>query len=788
MSLRSVVLRRVRLRNILSHENTEITFEPGLTAIVGPNGAGKSTIIDAIVYALLSKRGTVRGSRKSDMLRLGASEGEIEVELDVGGVRYVIRRVVRASGSDDAQLLYVDQGKTKLVASGVESVTRYVLEEIFGVPSPEAIRYTIVARQDELTKLLDLKPAERKDAILKLLGLQDLEKAREVLRPAIRNLEALRGRLDEVSRNVSKLEARAKSISMEIDRVLKQMEAVSKEVEEARKRKEFLELVRDIALKVVELREKARLVEELRSVEEDLSKLKRVLEVEPLVRSIDVGEARARLRDLAEVSKRLKELRARKEEIDVVIDGVCRELELLGIARECNEDNVDDIVRSALDEVRKSIARIEAELRVVSESKNVVVDSNECPVCRRPLGEELRKSILSELSDREARLGKELERLKSIESKLSMLYAKARKLRSSRIEIVSKIEEFVSKLEELTREAREILRKAKSVREEVERILGDDVSTCSSVKSHVDFIQCVQDLVKNARGRFMTLEERRRELYSKLEGVDVATLLRDLEILEGRLRDLGVDPSQLDLKSLESEYRRHLDRVRELESKLVALRQRLSDLEKQREETVRELEELRSEYERLSKEIELLPILSYIHDRVLGRDGILARELTKMARRIVQSYANAVLRSLGLDLSIEITPEFDIVVRSGSGEISIRSVSGGEKTAIATALRMALAYAVMGRVPGFFILDEPTAHLDAERREVLFDLIKKVSQALPQVIVATHDIEVIEKADRVIEVFKVGTKSVVRYLSPTESTALQNTLAPASTSPSTVRG
>ncbi len=770
--MKTIVLRRVKLRNILSHESSEVVFEPGLTAIVGPNGAGKSTIIDAIVYALLvGRRGSVRGSRKSDMVRYGASEGEIEVELDVGGTRYVVKRIVRATGSDDAQLVYVEQGKLRIVASGVDAVTKFVLEEIFGVPSPEAIRYTIVARQDELTKLLDLRPAERKDAILKLLGLQDLEKAREVLRPAIRNLEALRGRLDEISRNISKLESKLRSIDSEISSSSKELEKCSKEVEEARKRIEFLEVVRDLALKYFELRDKAKLIEELNEIETELSKIKRVLSLEQWVRSFDVGIARARLRDLSDCKKRIQELRSELERIDSSILGICYELSKLGFDFECNEDTVDEAVQRALDMVRNGLAKVEAELKIVSESKGIVMDSSECPVCRRPMDVELREKVLMDLRSREERLRAKLSELRGIEDRLSSLLASARRLKRVRIELVSKIEETVSKLEELTKVARDILGEAKRIKDEVERSLREEASPCLSAKSSIDFVQCVQDLIKNARGRFMALEERRRELCYALEGIDRESIVKELEIVEGKLRELGIEPSSLDMRKLEVEYRSSVEKTKSLERKLAALKQRISDLEKQRSEVAKEIEELKNGLEKLRKEVELLPILTYIHDRVLGRDGILARELTKAARKIVQGYANAVLKSLGLDISIEITPDFDIVVRSGGNEISIKSVSGGEKTAIATALRMALAYAVMGRVPGFFILDEPTAHLDAERREVLFDLIKRISQSLPQVIVATHDLEVIEKADRVIEVIKMGTKSIVRYLAPGENVA-----------------
>ncbi|MEM1560170.1 MAG: AAA family ATPase, partial [Ignisphaera sp.] len=83
-----IIVKRVKIKNILSHESTEIQFPLGLTALIGPNGAGKSSIIDSIVYALLfnpQSARSFRGGGRRSLLRIGASDGLIEVELNVGG-------------------------------------------------------------------------------------------------------------------------------------------------------------------------------------------------------------------------------------------------------------------------------------------------------------------------------------------------------------------------------------------------------------------------------------------------------------------------------------------------------------------------------------------------------------------------------------------------------------------------------------------------------------------------------------------------------------------------------
>ncbi|WP_175266729.1 AAA family ATPase [Acidiplasma cupricumulans] len=39
---------------ILSHEDSEINFDPGINIITGKNGAGKTSILDAMKFALFS--------------------------------------------------------------------------------------------------------------------------------------------------------------------------------------------------------------------------------------------------------------------------------------------------------------------------------------------------------------------------------------------------------------------------------------------------------------------------------------------------------------------------------------------------------------------------------------------------------------------------------------------------------------------------------------------------------------------------------------------------------------
>ncbi|MEM4812129.1 MAG: AAA family ATPase, partial [Sulfolobales archaeon] len=106
-----MIVRHVKLTNILSHENTEVEFPDGIVAIIGPNGAGKSSIIDSIYTALFTDATIdIRGRKKEFIVMRGRRKGEIEVSLEIGGVKYSVIRELSIDSPAQASLYILDRG------------------------------------------------------------------------------------------------------------------------------------------------------------------------------------------------------------------------------------------------------------------------------------------------------------------------------------------------------------------------------------------------------------------------------------------------------------------------------------------------------------------------------------------------------------------------------------------------------------------------------------------------------------------------------------------------------
>ncbi|HYZ60149.1 MAG TPA: SMC family ATPase, partial [Nitrososphaeraceae archaeon] len=157
----------------------------------------------------------------------------------------------------------------------------------------------------------------------------------------------------------------------------------------------------------------------------------------------------------------------------------------------------------------------------------------------------------------------------------------------------------------------------------------------------------------------------------------------------------------------------------------------------------------------LEDAVELLNNLEKIRSKVFNRDGPVALRLRSWVLKVLSAKASEYLSMFKIGISkIELTEkarDVQVTCYGTYGDIEMDSLSGGEKVAVALALRLAIAQMVSLNKLDFIILDEPTIHLDEERRKslvaIISDFFKEGLGPLSQIIIITHDAEIFEDSD-----------------------------------------
>ena len=160
----------------------------------------------------------------------------------------------------------------------------------------------------------------------------------------------------------------------------------------------------------------------------------------------------------------------------------------------------------------------------------------------------------------------------------------------------------------------------------------------------------------------------------------------------------------------------------------------------------------RKAIEQLHMASEFIKTLDKIRSVIFNRDGMVGMSLRSWALGVISQKASEYASFFNIGISrvelAEQAREIEITCYGRQGEIDVDSLSGGEKVAVALALRLGIAYMMGSNKLDFVILDEPTTHLDEERRKALVKIISEAFREgagpLAQLIIITHDSDIFE--------------------------------------------
>ncbi len=363
------------------------------------------------------------------------------------------------------------------------------------------------------------------------------------------------------------------------------------------------------------------------------------------------------------------------------------------------EETIEDTTKK-IQEMTNQVASLKEKLIL---AEKLQLKDNKCPVCGsnveklNPLfQEEHLKEEINTLQDQIFSKGKEKEIYKKKRAGFS------EKLQNARDAEATLRAHFISSKEELLKIQEDVNLK----KQKIPLTSNDNLDEIARIDSHARMI--FQSIIK--------LEE-------ETKGFDESKFLELKNIAEIKQRNISQADQQLGAI---------IEKISKSEEEIVKIKKALEELS-----TVKEY----------------MSGLQQIQTSVFNRDGPVATSLRSWALNAISAKASEYLALLNTKIQrihlTEKTRDISITCYSKNETLDLESLSGGEQVSVALALRLGMASLLGASNLNLMILDEPTAHLDAERKKSLVGVLSQLSnisnsESPMQFLIITHDAEIFE--------------------------------------------
>ena len=676
----------IELVDFLSHSDTKLKFEEGVTIFVGDNGAGKSSIIDAITFSLFGQH--TRKSNKG-LIRRGTNQGYAKIEFSIKDKQYETVRKIDSKGGLSAIFSETTNNDRVEIAAGErkqfgESMTEQV-EKTIGMDF-EKLKIASIVQQGELNAIINAKPKEFKELLNAIIGIDKLDIASESMKKVTKEFR-------------EKIRTELGYDDTHIEILTKDFEKYQCEVKETEPEKNQLELQKkEIEKELVELQEK----EEIETPKRDkinqleLQKKELVRYVKETIEGIqqEIKENERKIHDCKNCFEELK----LKQDFE-------RKLEKV-------EEEDKEVIKKIQEITSQTVSLKEKEKL----AEKLQLKDNKCPVC---------DSIVEKLNPffQEKHIKDELIKLKQdvdLKEKERIMYSQER-------------DRFVTELQKI-RDAEATLR-------------------AHSIKTKEELV-AIQNNTEIKKEKISLADNENLEEISE---IDDHTKLIFRNILKLELETKGFDEGKF--KNIKERIVGKRSNLSQIDQQMGGVLEKIEKAKKQSsviEKSILELEKVKKYMSRLDK----------IQSSVFSRDGSVATSLRSWALNSISIKASEYLSILNTKIQrialSEKARDISIACHSKTEVLELESLSGGEKVSVALALRLGMASLLGASNLNLMILDEPTTHLDTERKKSLVDVLSQLSRIeksqLPmQFLIITHDAEIFENSN-VEQIYKFESR------------------------------
>lgn len=764
------MIERLTLREFKSHSDSDIEFHPGLNIFLGEVGAGKTSVLEAISFALFGRY--AENVTKNEVIRRGSDQTKISLIFSTTSGRYKIDRTIHPKKTQVAKLWILTDQEWKIVVEGSTAVSKSI-EDLLGVDASTFLS-ALYASQGEIKEMLKTQPGKRRERLDRLLGIDmyeriwrilgeanntvliELNKAQEkasgfqLLQKQLAELKAQRNEnqkeLEMLQAFLSEIEERTKHTIqqlMEYDDLksqLNQLETqINSKTEEVENVSITIQSLQEKIAKALKAEKTYTKYKKFLTLQEDLENEKRHVETSlQEKKNLQTILKRERIAQ-KDVVKRSLKLESQLEKLKTLQDSLPKyETQRQTLAElEVKKDELEKQKERVNEQTIKAIELVEAEKRKAQR----VSDLGECPTCLQIVPEEHKERIRRLTDESIAKMNSKLtslegekrdteERLNTLLQQVNQANVADRKFSETAAQI-ELLESCQSELDAAKKEIYEINSRIKEATSTIESIT-ENPTDLVKIDEQLPDVTSKANLAREAEKQMMAIEdlktiqlEQEHKLNTQKQQLMQLKSSKD-EVAE--VYDTG-DHLKVEaaVKALHEDLAKTQEAIARLEKAMTNSNSRIQHDEKNLEDKERAWEEVK----KLKVENNVLDVMR----------GSIREVVQPLKRRISVQSVSSSFQSFYQELSNDnidyatIDEEGNIdVIRNGEPS-PVNSLSGGETTCAALALRLAICGSLTKNQ--LLLLDEPTIHLDESYRAHLRDFLSMHN--FEQLIVVTHD-------------------------------------------------
>lgn len=794
-SSRNFVLKWIEFTNFRRFGDTT-KIEPdthGFTGITGSTGAGKSSFMMGLLYALFAKvpKGVkVSGLRHRD-LDPKTNPTTISIGFEHQGQTIEVIRKLTGGSSTASGDVYLD-GEHVVKSSGGE-VTKWVVNRL-GM-DVEGFKTAVVVPQEELKNLVSAVPSERRALIEKLAGIEEMNAAVKNARKQQNDLNAvvkelpgdpelvdgLTEEIEELERQVAVSGEGRDELAGEVSGLRQRRTEANQSVQEIR---DALEVQRSAQRRVDDLTGQRQMKALSRDGQKQRIQDLRNQYPDATVTDLDaLNQERTELRGhYTELGNSIKEFYQRRQGLQSSRDSVLRavsgqEQELQGLQSQESEVSTwlssvnPDQLRADLQASRDRLVEhqgagstAQSKLRDTQESletlrKHDTEGGHSCPTCHQDLAdpaalissfEELMEMQQGRIQAAQQGARQEQTLIRELEAKLGEIEG-AQWNREQIAQRITRLESDLSaQKEQLESYESQLSQLDPSQVEEWERQQQEISARGASVGQQIK----ENELIVNALAEI-------NQLTAVVENEEKS--LRDLEEVLSEAQDTL--RSSGDASVIQERLQSSIDELRPMEDRLDAAVAKLNELEVAHTGAETSLrytrEKLAAEKARIVQKEQKLAELSTLSATTSLLDEFRQNRIARIAPEL-SAYSSELIAAAteGVFTEINVAEDFSTTVTNSSGQVfTVDEVSGGERSAVAICLRIAISSLISNENPGLMWFDEALSDQDAVRRSAMVNMLRSLSTQ--QVIMINHTNDAEDIVDRTIRVIRSDNFSTV---------------------------